>query len=667
MAEQAASDEPGDSKHEYRQEVKPQGYAKSGNKGRARRGELWIGPAERRLDEAKPDPQSPYITGRYQNEAAVQGTSEPQMLLHINQAGRWVTCLLVILPKGGGRIQCFRIGGSLFGGKFSLRIEDVSIEDLDEAGTGTLEAVGKDVLLTLKDLGIDQSRFFLHNTRATFLEDSLEPLLEAGIELGGSKTQVQEIQNREIAPLTVRQIEQIDAGFAIEKIKPYLDAYDANASQEQSSAKELAAQAIDQGYGMFGKAGLEVHVGKIINPSRWPKEQLPLARERARWVLASYKLQHLRSLRTALELIESAAADVITSNPSRNLPNLRALLGWPAEGAAPQSFLYKVEIKLKYKEKSVAGGNVAPKAGRFKKLLKDFSAGVSIGAYYGDITVQCFPEDGSKPEWERKLKIVMIGSSIVLGKGSRSGLSAKGEITSVSRWTPKELEGWVKVLDSNAWAGFKLPKQKEVIGKDFRDAMLIINGVENHPRLMIPLKFDADPIEGVGVQGSFMFGWIVSPDTDISDESRQHRMFRYEVRSEKKQDCHFKIGSSIVEGRSEIRQFCALWLPWLTSPDSQLEIIGYADGLGYTDRRDESKRNQELSEMRAQNIRGVIKDILGDHLAIKNVQTKGMGDAYALEQDNPRYTSRLVRRANREHRRVDVLLDGKCVFVVWAA
>jgi flagellar motor protein MotB len=164
-----------------------------------------------------------------------------------------------------------------------------------------------------------------------------------------------------------------------------------------------------------------------------------------------------------------------------------------------------------------------------------------------------------------------------------------------------------------------------------------------------------------------MFGWIVSPDADISDESRQHRMFRYEVHSEKKQDCHFKIGSSIVEGRIGIRRFCALWLPWLTSPDSQLEIIGYADGLGYTDRRDESKRNQELSEMRAKNIQSVLKDILGDHLAIKSIQTKGMGDSYALEQDNPRYTSRLVRRANREHRRVDVLLDGKCVFVVWAA
>jgi len=53
---------------------------------------------------------------------------------------------------------------------------------------------------------------------------------------------------------------------------------------------------------------------------------------------------------------------------------------------------------------------------------------------------------------------VLAGATAALGKGSRSSPSAKGEATCPSNWTKKEFEGWVKIIDSNAWAGFKLPK-----------------------------------------------------------------------------------------------------------------------------------------------------------------------------------------------------------------
>jgi len=70
--------------------------------------------------------------------------------------------------------------------------------------------------------------------------------------------------------------------------------------------------------------------------------------------------------------------------------------------------------------------------------------------------------------------------------------------------------------------------------------------------------------------------------------------------------------------------------------------------------------NQELSEMRAKNVLTAIRDFLGEHLASKDITTKGMGDNFAREHDPPRTEHRL-------YRRVDLVLNGKCVFAIWAA
>jgi hypothetical protein len=553
------------------------------------------------------------------------------MHLHINQAGRFIKCLLVTLPKGMGLSRSMGLSGTLDGARFAMTTED--------GQPGTLAVAGKDLSLTIAALGLAEEPFQQISDRATFFEEAFTPFADAGTDLGATRKQLDELRNREMSPLTKAQLRTIDQEFALEKIKPFLDRYDADGSRTDGPAQHRRLNAINGGNRLLGEPGLEDHVGEVLDPSKWPREQIELARERARWVLSGGRIVHGSSMQSSLDLIQSAVAEVLAISPRLRLPNLRALLGWPAEGASPQLYTYEMTLKLKYIEKKIVSWS-----------YRGFRATVNGGLYYGKLGVTA--DEG----WTQDFNIVLLGPRIVAGKGKPT-LSASGSVTAPSRWGTMEFNGWAKLIDGGAWAGAKVPIIGETVGRAPRQGTLIVHGTENHPRLRVPLTFEESPVEGIGGDLSFLFGRIECSDTAVHDESTLPRQVEYQLQTKEQRSTHFLLGSAVVHGRDGIRRFCANWLPWLMSPVSSLEIIGYADNVGYSDRQDEPERNQELSEMRAQNVHTALKDILGERLAIKDAKVKGMGDTYAREHDPPRTEYRLRRRA-------DVVLNGKCVFSI---
>src|SRR4051812_13349583 len=104
-----SEDKPGgsqeDPRGQWRYEPKPRGYVPPGRHENGRTGPgpkrhvVRIARADRRIDDPHPDPRVPHITGRYQSEGAAGDTDGGQYLLHVNQAGKHIEGLLVILPS----------------------------------------------------------------------------------------------------------------------------------------------------------------------------------------------------------------------------------------------------------------------------------------------------------------------------------------------------------------------------------------------------------------------------------------------------------------------------------------------------------------------------------------------------------------------------------------
>jgi outer membrane protein OmpA-like peptidoglycan-associated protein len=116
---------------------------------------------------------------------------------------------------------------------------------------------------------------------------------------------------------------------------------------------------------------------------------------------------------------------------------------------------------------------------------------------------------------------------------------------------------------------------------------------------------------------------------------------------------HFCLGSSLLmpAARQLLRVVCADRLALLDNPTSQIFIIGH------TDRLDTDTRNQELSVLRAKNIKTALSDILGDKLRVPPdaVHALGFGEWLARFKLHP------DRVRNPDDRRVDILINGSLV------
>ena len=257
--------------------------------------------------------------------------------------------------------------------------------------------------------------------------------------------------------------------------------------------------------------------------------------------------------------------------------------------------------------------------------------------------------------------VALAGGGVLLnkGKGGEEDIKAQASFSTFGEWTPADFPGTVKLFEGGVWGGKTVFGKK--VGGGKRDAALVLTGRGTHPERIVALEgLGGDYREGIGGEFEVSVGRVFEKGEDLEgkDFSRRTKPIWYAVKKKDKEDVHFDLGSAILKNRVDLRKCAAIWLPWLESPLSALEIVGQADTVEIR----KPGRNQELSEMRANNIKQALKDILGDNLKIPDgkIETKGLGDVEAAKHDRPE-------TPDRKFRRVDVNLNGRCVLVLRSA
>ncbi len=629
MARHKIDFEEEDPKPNWRYEVKPRLYTPPGqkppplaNKNGPTRAVVRVAPADRRLDNETPaDPQSPDITGRYQSEGAKEASGKPAFLLHVNQAGKHVEALLVRLPHGHqhGSIAQQRFYADLKGdGVFAASTPTVAEGATVEGVSGELRQQGEELIVNLPVWdGLDGTTFHLRDKRATFLDQSLDFLIEAQDAIVGANEAIRKlIESTEEQPLSDAQRSRLRQVFAPEEINPLLKAYYDSSSADRSSALADRLRLAER---------LDGYVRDALDQSRWAAQQEPQVLEYVRTILATQRADMNQSRRSELEWIEAIVADSFDTKKalvtgydgvfdwSKFLPNLRRLLGTsePLRDGAVRE--YRVVVDLKAHDTSPKKFGLAP---------------FHLRAYEGTIDITQLPSSADKG-WFHRYKIILVGGAAILGKGGAEAVEAKGSFKSSTNWTPADFPGWVLLHDGGAWAGKKPPNAKGTLGVGHREVVLVLKGRGNHREQLFPLE-GADALrEGIGTEYSFTWGRIYDLDTDLSeiDYSRPMKHSERVVTTRTGDNVHFEFGSALLKGagRYQVRVLCAIWLRWLESARSTLRIVGHADTV------DTKRRNDELSLMRATNVVRAIEGILGPKLAIPDIKPLGLGKQEADE------------------------------------
>ena len=588
---------------------------------------LRVARADRRLADPASEVQPKRVTGRYQNSGAAGDSDRPPFLLHVNQAGKHIEALLVDLSHAGGTPGYHRFGGNLLGGKFA-------VTDADANG-GSLKVDGEDLLLDYEAVSLAGERFRLRERRATFLDESLEPLIEVYGEAGGSAPLARKtLEEAERTPLTDAQMRFLSEGLASDWIETFLRTYHENASSMQTAARAQSVFTADE---------FDGRVGGLVKPSRW-NNQLETARAYARRLLAFQKVTIGDSRKSALQWIEDMTMEAIENLPQISpssaqehpLTNLRGLVGL-APGAVARPNQYRLDLSLKHK------GVTA-----WETLRAEL--------YYGTMTVASETATSFKRETSHIYNVVLVGGGSLHGKGGEAEIKANATFTTLGEWTPADFPGVLKLVEGGAWIAKSVKGKAHGVGK--REAALILVGRGNHPEIIAPLEGLGERRDGIGAEFALSYGRVLQKGEklDEKDFSRPKRRIDYAVEKTDRSETHFILGSALLRNRGTLRASAAVWLPWLESTESALKIVGRADTV------DTPKRNVDLSEMRAKNVKQALKDILGDDLAIPDakVETQGLGEVEASRHD-PDETPDL------KYRRVDVELNGRCVLTLWSS
>ncbi|HZL17790.1 MAG TPA: OmpA family protein [Polyangia bacterium] len=614
---------------QFRYEAKHPDYARHPGKPSAMgpgpaRHVLRVARADRRLADPASEVQPTRITGRYQNAGAAGDSAGPAFLLHVNQAGKHIEALLVDVSYGAPRY--YRFGGDLLGGGFA-------VTDADANG-GSLKVDGADLLLDYGAASLTGERFRIRERRSTFLDEALEPLIEVYGEAGGNGPVAKRmLEEAERTPLTDAQMRFLAEGLASDRIETCLRAYYENASSTETAAR---AQSV------FTADDFDGQVGSLLSPGRWHR-QLETARDYARRLLALQKVAIQHSQKSALQWIEDMTLEAIENLPeigsspeSRPMSNLRSLVGL-VSGAVAKPNQYRLDLSLKHKGVSA-----------WDTLRAEL--------YYGTMTVWSPTAASFRNDPPHTYRVVLVGGGSLLGKGGEAEIKANATFTALGEWTPADFPGDLKLVEGGVWTAKSVKGKAHGVGK--RDAALILVGRGNHREIIAPLEGLGARRDGVGAEFALSWGRVLQKgeELDAKDFSRPSRRINYAVEKTDRSETHFILGSALLRSRGTLRAAAAVWLPWLESAESALRIVGQADTV------DTPKRNMDLSEMRAKNVKQALKDILGGDLAIPDnkIQVQGLGDVEASRHD-------LDETPDLKYRRVDVEINGRCVLTLWSS
>jgi outer membrane protein OmpA-like peptidoglycan-associated protein/LAS superfamily LD-carboxypeptidase LdcB len=289
---------------------------------------------------------------------------------------------------------------------------------------------------------------------------------------------------------------------------------------------------------------------------------------------------------------------------------------------------------------------------RYRLTLEMVSAGFWVGGGEGTLRV----EKLSAPHWPGSGALLYDVHVFTLGKPKAPAREEifDLELSTAQEWMPDDFEGslWLGEITASvgikgakggvtALGGYLRSKNGQTLG--FEDADVFAKpggsgGKQGKPKFK--------------VRAEGMAGRVRRKTDKLLDLSQPFPSNRTVV-GDLASATHFCFGSSLLTpaARQLLRVVCADQLAALDNVNSQVRIVGH------TDRPDTDMRNDELSTLRAKNVRTALNDILGPALKVPEsaIQTVGMGELLAKAQLRPEQVR------NPADRRVDLLVNGRLV------
>jgi outer membrane protein OmpA-like peptidoglycan-associated protein len=601
-------------------EVKPQSYLDAkGDKqsvpsSSSQRYRILIAKQQRRLDEAHPDPQTPYITGCYEE-------NDETFILNINQAGSHIEGWLVEVLNAKNRKRekkIYNIGGE--------RQDDGSFSIYNHADMsrkiGTLSQQGEHLVLEINDESGD-----LKNDKQQYVRHRNGPALSEHAILSFPKGEIRQlVAAYDWAPLVTSRVIRLKQALSQTKLLPLLKAY-----FDVGSGGQIADVAYRQKYAKE----FDWYIGSVFStdpPDGWHPEDIAIARIYAQQILAAQRWTYNSANRSLIDWINVMLTDV------------QAELNKLSPGTETK-LLQNTRENLNLKPEDLTSGKIQEHLYDFEMEVVGIAgdAGIGLGGFLGNLTIT----KSTAPTWKMTYSILLGGASGGYSAGIQLGFKSTGKASTLSNWLPGDIPGWFKLVDLSG-------KGALVEGLSYGGTLMILDGSGSHPGMAVDFsKWSTQYGVSYGAELGVSLGYIFKPGEDLKKVNADYVIQKYDYSADAGVDksIHFPLGSALLtkDGRQALHVFCATELASLMSTGSRLVIDGHADRL------DTKERNIELSELRAKNTFQAIKDILGDKFKIPegNVIIRGLGEHDAEKAGDKDETP------NPKWRKIEIVLNSR--------
>jgi len=411
------------------------------------------------------------------------------------------------------------------------------------------------------------------------------------------------VQATETAPLDTEEEARLERGCTSIRtlIEQYLDA------TRQSIVRDSYASRINS------------HINSLMRPHA--PEQMPLVRRRMQQHLLQETFQSGSVTRPYWDWLQ-----VIVSAHPRYTEGIQNRLGMSPDGISGEG-TPQHRYRWMFSTIGLAG-----------------DVGVGLGGFLGVFVIEKLAPD----QWRQQYFTVMGGASGGLSAGVTVGQTTNwSEFETPFPWTSGNFRGAYAVTGAAGAGSFG------VGGGYTPGAMISFYGVGSFP----VLSGDASGFAAVygayiGAEASVTSGYLWG-GREEAIRSARHQEVTSQSSYSADARVHFEVDDpSLTEmGRDRIRQMCATHRVAFENPNSVLRIYGYTSTTG------SDRRNQQLSDLQAQNTLQAIYDVLGSAVAIppENQSVLGFGET-------PARTSGLPDRTEDESwRKVEVQLNGRTV------
>jgi len=268
---------------------------------------------------------------------------------------------------------------------------------------------------------------------------------------------------------------------------------------------------------------------------------------------------------------------------------------------------------------------------------------------YGTFTLREVAS-GTSPGWTRDYRMGSARIAAAATAGHTLLATASGSFTSVFPWQADNFTGIFALADVEASAA-------AIVGRSVRlSSVLVFYGNGEFP----PISTEAGGLEEIyglsaGIELGVTCGYLSASNAQVEQHVQQ--MSGVAVSA----DDGFQASGAVAHfdpdeyslnepGRQSIRHFCAINRATLERSDTRLRIHGY------TDTTSTAEHNQQLSQLRADEVRRMVLSIVTwtPRPADQNIQAiaHGQGPAQAAGSSG----------RDAEWRRVDLELNGRVVF-----